>query len=490
MSSSSDSPTQPADPAPPATAEAPAALFAALLARNTQQQELIGVLQTRIADLERRLGLNSGNSGKPPSSDGLKKPRRTQSLRIRSGKQSGGQKGHPGTTLRQVEKPDATIDHFPQTCGGCGAALDEPASLGFGTRQVFDIPQPQPLEVTEHRAHVCRCMACGERTRATYPAGVAAPVQYGDRLEAFVVYLLHVQLLPEQRVAGLIADLFGVALTTATIARISQDCAERLRPFAEAVRDHVAQAPVKHLDETGFRIAGKTQWLHIASTLLLTFYRMSSRRGSLLSSVSGIVVHDHWKPYYTMEGVLHALCNAHHLRELQALVEIEKEEWARKMQRLLRVACHATHLVRDANKPMTPRLIARIERRYDAILAEGFAHHEALPPLISPAKQAKRRGRVPHRVGHNLLFRLRNRRQDVLRFLHDPTVPFTNNLAEQDGRMMKVKQKISGGFRSDDGAEDFGIIRTLISTARKQGWNLLQTLFTNTETLIGELRFA
>ena len=139
---------------------------------------------------------------------------------------------------------------------------------------------------------------------------------------------------------------------------------------------------------------------------------------------------------------------------------------------------------------MKPRLIARIERRYDAILAEGFAFHEALPPLIPPAKQAKRRGRVPHRVGHNLLFRLRNRRQDVLRFLHDPTVPFTNNLAEQDGRMMKVKQKISGGFRSDDGAEDFGIIRTLISTARKQGWNLLQTLFTNTETLIGELRFA
>lgn len=229
------------------------------------------------------------------------------------------------------------------------------------------------------------------------------------------------------------------------------------------------------MDETGFRIGAKTQWLHIASTLLLTFYRMSSKRGSLLSGVSGIVVHDHWKPYYTLEGVLHALCNAHHLRELQALVEIEKEEWASKMQRLLRLACHATHLARDADKLVKPRLAALIERRYAAILAEG---------------QAKRRGRAPHRVGHNLLFRLRDRRADVLRFLYDPTVPFTNNLAEQDGRMMKVKQKISGGFRSDEGAEDFGIIRTMLSTARKQGWNLLQALIGDPQTLIAKLRFA
>jgi transposase len=219
------------------------------------------------------------------------------------------------------------------------------------------------------------------------------------------------------RVAALIADLFGVTPTTATIARIGRDCAERPRSFAETVRDHVAQAPVKHMDETGFRITGKTQWLHVASTLLLTFYRMSSKRGSLLSCVSGIVVHDRWKPYYTLEGVPHALCNAHRLRELQAPIEIEKEEWARKMQRLLRLACHATHLARDADEPVKPRLAALIERRYAAILAEGFAHHEAKPPLVPPAEQAKRRGRAPHRVGHNLLFRLRDRRADVPRFL-------------------------------------------------------------------------
>ena len=488
MSPPSDSPTRPANPAPPGTAAVAADLVAALMARNTELQELVVSQTTRIAELERRLGLNSSNSGKPPASDGLKKPHRTRSLRSRSGKKSGGQKGHPGKTLRQVEKADAAIDHFPEACTGCGGPLGEASARGFIARQVFDLPKPQPLEVTEHRAHVCKCTACGIQTRATFPAGVTAPVQYGERLEAYVLYLLHGQLLPEKRVSALIADLFGVTLTTATIATISRQYAERLRPFAETVRDHVAQAPVKHMDETGFRIAGKTQWLHIASTLLMTFYRTSSRRGSLLSGVSGIVVHDHWKPYYTLTGVLHALCNAHHLRELQALIEIEKEEWARKMQRLLRQACHATNLA--CGKALKPGLIALIERRYDATLAEGFAYHEAQPPLVPLVEQAKRRGRAPHRVGHNLLFRFQNRRHDVLRFLHDPTVPFTNNLAEQDARMMKVKQKISGGFRSDGGAEDFGIIRTLISTARKQGWDLLQSLIGDPEALMAKLRLA
>jgi transposase len=174
-----------------------------------------------------------------------------------------------------------------------------------------------------------------------------------------------------------------------------------------------------------------------------------------------------WKPYYTLKGVLHALCNAHHLRELQALVEIEKEDWARKMQCLLRRACHASNLAREQGVTLSPGFIALIERCYDAILMEGFAFHEAQPTLISTAR--KRRGRVPRRTGHNLLLRLRVRRQDVLRFLSDPTVPFTNNLAERDGRMMKLRQKISGGFRSVDGAEDFAVTRSLLSTARKQG---------------------
>ena len=295
------------------------ALIAALRAENAS-------LKARIAELERRLGLNSSNSGKPPSSDGLKKPVRVKSLREGSGKQRGGQKGHKGETLRQVTDPDDVVDHYPSACSMCGAGLGPEASVGHSARQVFDLPKPQPLIVTEHRAHDCQCAACGAKTRAPFPDGVNAPVQYGVGIAAFVVYLLHYQLLPEDRLAELMADLFGVKLAAATIARMSRTCAERLRGFAETVRDLVAGAPVKHMDETGFRIGGKTQWLHVASTALLTFYRVCAKRGSLLANVAGIVVHDHWKPYYTMQGVLHALCNAHHLRELKALVEIEKED--------------------------------------------------------------------------------------------------------------------------------------------------------------------
>ena len=440
----------------------------------------------RIAELEHRLGLNSTNSGKPPSSDGLKKPVRIFSLREKSGKKTGGQPGHPGKTLRRTETPDTTVSHFPETCAGCGAALNETMATGHAARQVFDLPDPRPLLVTEYRAHTCRCVGCGTQTKAAFPTGVTAPAQYGPRIEAFVLYLQNYQLLPEKRLATLMADLFGVNLATATIAQVSQDYAARCNAFVDTLRDQVARAPVKHMDETGFRVGGKTQWLHIASTILTTFYRVSTRRGSLLAGVSGIVVHDHWKPYYTLRDVLHALCNAHHLRELKALVEIEKEEWARKMRRLLRQACHATNLAREAGVPLKPALIALTGRLYDAAVSEGLAFHEAQPVLGRLGK----RGRPPRRVGHNLLLRLATRKQDTLRFLTDPSVPFTNNLAEQDGRMMKVKQKVSGGFRSEDGAGGFATIRSVLSTARKQGWNMLETLMGDPAGLIGRLRWT
>jgi transposase len=460
-------------------------LIAALRAENA-------ALKARMAELERRLELNSSNSGKPPSSDGLKKPARVRNLRERSGKKPGGQMGHKGETLRQVTDPDVVVDHYPPACSTCGVGLDPETSVGHSARQVFDLPEPQPLVVTEHRAHDCQCPACGAKTRALFPDGVNAPVQYGARITAFVIYLLHYQLLPENRLATLMADLFGVKMAAATIARMSRTCAERLRGFAQTVRDLVAGAPVKHMDETGFRIGGKTQWLHVASTALLTFYRVCAKRGSLLANVAGIVVHDHWKPYYTMQGVLHALCNAHHLRELKALVEIEKEDWARKMQRLLRRACHVTNRARERDVPMKPRLIECFERRYDAILAEGLVFHEAQAPLVRAAIKGggKRRGRAPRRTGHNLLLRLATRKNDTLRFLHDATVPFTNNQAERDARMMKLRQKISGGFRSLQGAMDFALIRSYFSTANKQGWNIIDALTHDPSNLAKSLRLA
>ena len=464
------------------------------------KDELIDLVlsqEARLGALERRLGLNSTNSGKPPSSDGLNKPpagkdkrRRTSSLREKSGRKPGGQKGHKGETLRQVAEPDTTADYFPEACRHCGLALTPAMAIGYGARQVFDLPEPRPLVVTEHRAHRCRCGRCGGQTRASFPKGVTAPVQYGARTTAMVVYLAHYQLLPEDRLGALMKDLFGVALVPATIARMGQSRVERVQGFVDAVCDLVKSAPVKHMDETGFRIGGRTQWLHIASTALLTFYRVSARRGSLLAGVVGTIVHDHWKPYFTMQGVLHALCNAHHLRELKALIEIEKEHWALKMQRLLRRACHAANLARKRGRPPKPRLIARIKRRFEAIVTAAIAFHEAQPPLAPPPGPRKRRGRPKRRPGHNLALRLQAHKEDTLRFLIDPAVPFTNNQAEQDGRMMKLKQKISGGFRSQEGAEDFAVIRSFISTARKQDWNVISAFMEDPQILIVRLRAA
>ena len=220
------------------------------------------------------------------------------------------------------------------------------------------------------------------------------------------------------------------------------------------------------------------------ATVWLTYYRVSAQRGSLLANVTGIVVHDHWKPYYTITGVLHALCNAHHLRELKALVEIEKEDWARRMQRLLRSAGHLTNLARERGVPLKPGLIALIDRCYDGVLLERLAFPERLPALA----KTKRRGRSPRRVGHNLLLRPSTRKQDVHHFLADPNVPFTNNLAERDGGMMKLRQKISGGFRSNQGAKDVAVIRSVLSTARKQRWNILQTPTGEPARLMADIR--
>ena len=285
------------------------ALVAAQAAQIAAQVAEIAALKAQIAELERRLGLNSSNSHKPPSSDGLKKPPpRMRSSREPSGKPSGGQKGHKGETLKQVAVPDKVVDHVPPSCAACGLAMTAMMSTGHSARQVFDLPEPTPLHVTEHRAHDCRCPACGTHTSAAFPNGVKAPVQYGPRIAAVVLYLFHYHFVPEDRLAELMTDLFGVKLVAATIARMSRNGAARLEDFVAAVRDLVAGAAVKHMDETGLRIGGKTRWLHVACTAFLTFYRICAKRGSLLANVIGTVIHDHWKPYYTMPGVLHALC--------------------------------------------------------------------------------------------------------------------------------------------------------------------------------------
>ena len=468
-----------------ATTEELRVLVAALMAENR-------TLKERVAELEWRLGLDSANSGKPSSSEGLKREARVRSLRDPSGKKSGGQEGHEGKTLRQVDNPDEGIDHYPEVCAQCGTALGAAAATNYQKRQVFDLPKPQPMKVSEHRAHSCGWAQGGTQTQAVFPDEVTAAVQYGAYIAGLVVYRQPWHLIPEDRLAELIKDLFGVDLATATRAAMAHKKADEWTGLAIPIGVHVKQAAVKHRDERGFRIAGRTQWLQGAATCRLTCYRATRRRGDLWAGVLGIIVPEHWKPYFTRAGVLHALCNAHHLRELRALIEIEQEPWASAMSRFLCQACHATNLARRQGTGLKPGFLAYLLARYDRLLATGLAFHEAHPPPVSATHPdgRKRRGRVRRRVGHNRLVRLHPRKEDVLRFLTNPDVPFTNNQAEQDLGMMKVKQKISGSFRTEASAQTFVILRTVLSTARKQGWNILDSLIQNPNSLAQQLRTA
>jgi len=446
-------------------------------------EELIACLKREIealraenAELRRRLGLDSSNSSKPPSSDGLKKkPRILGSLRTRSGKPSGGQKGHRGDTLRQVANPDRIVEHAATLCRHCCAGLDAGSAVGAEKRQVFDLPE-RMIEVTEHRAAIHCCPNCRGETRAAFPEGVVSPTQYGERIKAAAIYLNVQQLIPEDRAAQALNDLFGAPLIcpASLVAWVGKK-AQELSPVYEAIGRRVAEAAVRHLDETGYRIAGKLRWLHTTSSLAFTFYRAGEKRGDIPSDLQGgVVVHDHFLAYRGMDEVDHAFCNAHILRELQALIEFDSEPWAELMRAVLLDANDAVNAAREAGAAtLAPQTLAALVERYWAAVRLGLAFHRQLPKL---EKKANSRGRAKQRPGHNLLERLKTFKTETLRFMTDFDVPFTNNLAEQDLRMMKVKMKISGCFRTLEGAQIFAQLRSVVSTARKQTRNILQTL--------------
>ncbi len=458
---------------------------AALRRENEALQSENAALRAEVGELRRQLGKDSSNSSKPPSSDGLKKkPRIAGSLRGKSGKRSGGQVGHKGDTLKRVETPDRIERHTASVCRCCLGVLTGAMQTGVEKRQVFDLPE-RLIEVTEHQASIYCCAACGGETKADFPAGVAAPAQYGERIRAAAVYLNVQQLIPEDRVAQTMSDLFGAPLLCpASLTAWVSDKAAALAPVTARIASLAAVAPVRHLDETGLRIGGKTQWLHTVSSESLTFYRVSETRGAVPEDLQGgVVVHDHFKPYYGLTGVAHAYCNAHHLRELKALIEFDAEPWAKDMRDLLVEANDAVRKARhEGATALAPPALRRFVDRYWEAVRAGLAFHRALPPLKQCAK-----GRTKRRPGHNLLERLKTYKDDVLRFLSDFTVPFTNNLAEQDLRMMKVKMKISGGFRTFEGASRFASLRSVVSTARKRGWNILQVLVSPPHALIQAL---
>lgn len=468
---------------------------ARLVEENRRQAERIVVLEQRVEALERRLALNSNNSSKPPSSDGPSKPRvkRTKSQRRKSGRKPGGQPGHKGTTLLQVDDPDEIVDHYPQTCPDCRNDLSHCSSQGFVARQVFDLPPPPPLTVTEHRAHKYLCPICGKLARGTFPKDVTAPVQYGGRVAAMASYLQTHHCIPDDRLSQMLSTLCDVRIAAATLSRLIAKMAGKMQPFTDAVREMLCgrQVVVKHLDETGLRVDGRTRWQHVICSPAMSHFRMGSGRGDLLSGVSGIAVHDNWASYGRMEGVEHALCNAHHMRELQALVDIEKENWASAMQTILLEARKAANTTRENGLDnVAVTVIEAIDERYDACITEALSFHESQPPLSPTPVGKTRRGRPKRRTGHNLALRLRIRKADVLRFLNDLRVPFTNNEAEQDLRMGKVRMKVSGGFRTMAGAENFCTLRSVTETARKQDWSTLETLMMPADQLILKLKPA
>ncbi len=461
------------------------ALRAENAALRTQVSELpllrapVEALAAQVRDLQARAAKDRHTSGKPPSSDGLK--RRTKSLRKPSGKKAGGQLGHRGETLHLVATPDLLVEHRPSVCPVCQAELDEAPVVGRERRQVHELP-PVRLLVTEHRALHVRCPRCQAVSVGAFPAEAPSRAQYGPQLRALAVYLVEEQLVPLGRVQQLLRDLVGVRLGRGTLVRWIQQASATLAPVEAQITAALRQVPVLHSDETGVRRGGRLAWVHVAGTRRLTRYAVHATRGheatdalGILPGFTGVSGHDGFKTYQRYTRCRHALCNIHHLRELTFLEEQYQQGWATEMKALLLEMKAATEQARAEGLRSLPAILREaFVLRYQAVLAAG---HAANPP---PERRPRQRGRVKQTPTRNLLERLWLGREQVLAFLDDLTIPFDKNQAERDLRTLKMQQKVSGCFRSDPGAEAFARLRGYLATMRKQGQPLvaaLQTVF-------------
>jgi len=434
-------------------------------------------LQSKVQALTERVAKDSRNSHKPPSSDGLAKPK-PKSLRQKSQRPTGGQPGHPGHTLRMTENPDHTVRHAVEHCKGCGRTLAQQKPDRIERRQVFDLPEPK-LEITEHLGEVKTC-SCGCVNRAAFPPEATAPVQYGPRVKSVSVYLADYQLLPFNRLAEVMRDLFACeSFSEGTLANFKADCSQRLEPVDAIIRDLAAAAPVTGFDETGARAIGSLHWLHVASTPHVTWYYAHKRRGreamdaaGILAHYRGCAVHDFWKSYFDY-GCNHALCNSHLLRELIFLWEEQNQEWAKEMIDHLLGIKEAVAMACAAGLSALPLSeLDRFLKDYERIVQVGYAQN----PVAEPAPGPKRRGRRKQSKARNLLGRFRDYSDGILAFMRDFAIPFDNNQSERDLRMMKLRQKISGTFRSFQSFVNFCRIRSYVSTARKNNVSALDAL--------------
>ena len=453
-------------------------LYAQLKRLACQVQQL----EQTVKRLENQLAKNSTNSSLPPSSDWRQKPR-PRSLRKKTGKKPGGQRGHTGQTLQMRDAPDQIESHHLFTCPNCCEDLSQVAPKGYKRRQVFDVP-PVSLLCTEHQAEIKQCPRCEQISMADFPPQVSQPVQYGPRIVAQVSYLNSYHFMPIARTTELLGDFYGHQPAAALVAKSNNAVEHQIASSLSAIREQLQKAPVGHFDESGIKVNGKTQWVHVASTEQLTCYQIHEKRGQqamveigILPEFTGRALHDHWASYQAFENCSHAYCNAHHLRELQFITDQYQQPWAQKMSQLLLEIKSFVEQTAQVACELAPNRIADFESRYDQILTEAKA---ANPPLSQPGP--KRRGRVKQSPAKNLIDRLDKHKRATLAFMHDFTIPFDNNLVERDIRMIKLKQKVSGGFRTKAGAQTFCAVRSYISTVKKQGGKVIDAI---TQALLG-----
>lgn len=456
--------------------EAVVALVMGLFDIIERQQIQIDQLTVRVKELEDRLAQNSQNSSRPPSSDAP--VRRTKSMRRPGGKKAGGQQGHEGKTLKAHPNPNQIQLHSPQSCGECGQNLEDVnGTENEERRQVFDLP-PLNLEVIEHRTVRKICPCCGNLNSGAFPPNITPGVQYGHNLKALAVYLINYQLIPWQRTCELISDLIGQTIAEGTLASVLADCSMNLEQTEQEIKQAITEAKVGNFDESGFYVAGRRQWVHVASTELLTHYGPHPKRGAeaideigILPAFSGRAMHDHFRPYFNYPCD-HGLCNAHHLRELTFIYEQKHQAWAGDMKQLLIDIKKAVDRAEAAGARALPLPEQRKFRRaYNRHLARGFQ----LPENQQQTRKGKR-GPIKQNKAKNLLDRLSQNKQETLAFMADFDIPFDNNQAERDIRMLKVQQKISGCFRTEQGAKNFCRIRGYISTVKKQGRDVLSAI--------------
>jgi len=457
------------------------AIIQELEERVMQLQQTVAEQAAVIRSLRDQVAKDSQNSSKPPSSDGLKKPR-TRSLRQKTGRGSGGQPGHKGHTLQMVAHPEHIERQRVSVCPHCTTRLEGVAVCGLERRQVFDVP-PVRIEVTEYQAEVKVCPECGNQVKGAFPVAVTQPVQYGSRLKAQASYLNVYQMLPLARTCELLGDWYDHTPAEAFVLDANATVASQMQPSLSAIKHQLIAAEVAHFDESGLGVAGKLHWLHVASTDQLTYYHVDPKRGQegmqavgILPEFEGRAVHDHWKSYFTFEHCQHALCNAHHLRELAFVTEQYQQPWAHQMAHLLlEIKAEVDAAVETEQTGLPPSRIAHFEQHYDKLITQGM---KANPPPNSPANPTcKKRGRKKQSPPKNLLDRLQHYKPQVLAFMYDFRVPFDNNQAERDVRMVKLKLKVSGTFRTYTGAQTFCAIRSYISTARKHGANVIHALY-------------